>query len=561
MKKQLIILALFAVSLISYGQTLTPIANKKGLMGYQNEEGTIVIKQAYDYAEPFNENGLAKVGKGDSYGLIRKDGTFALPLKYSNIDQLEETHAVRIQDGKKYGLIDGKTGSIIIKPTYTYISKYNCYGLAWFASGGKVASYNGKTSVQNGKIGIIDASGSILLTPQYKGVYEFSNKTDEGSQAVYGESRLLEAMTYNLSDTLKTDCTYLGIAKIVGYTSGSGLIDKRGNVLLKTGKHDVIAYPRNNIIRYWDTSKKSVTFGYYDLSSGKDFASTTINSALSNIKYTTHIDFIDQIALRRDNENNSSIINRSGSTIVNGLTQTHYCHIEENTGYICGVNQNNKVVIYDGKGNKALGNLDITAISLPIPDKSDEITFCVKIDGKYGLADKDGNLLIQPQYDYIEPGRYGLYATKNNDKWGYVNIHNQVKVPIEYIGEILPVETSTKSVWVQQSDSLYYCYNINKKTLYKDGYAEVSSFKDGWAWARTTAASEKNKKGILYGEDGQIYVNFPFTYNILSDVKSELKKSNKILTESQSKSLVLKLNQSNLHHKMAEVISEDEWDY
>jgi hypothetical protein len=108
---------------------------------------------------------------------------------------------------------------------------------------------------------------------------------------------------------------------------------------------------------------------------------------------------------------------------------------------------------------------------------------------------------------------------------------------------------------------LYYCYNFDDKALYKDGYEEVSSFKDGWAWGRTTSAEEKDKKGILYGEDGAIYVSFPFPINILSDVKSELKGIKQTLTDSQSKGLILRLNQYNVHHKMDELLSEDEWDY
>jgi hypothetical protein len=558
MKKHLIFLSLLTVGLSSFGQTLKPVANNKGLMGYQNEAGAIVIKPTYDYAEPFNASGLAKVGKKDTYGIIRQDGTFALPMKYTSIDPLVDSHAVRIQNDDKYGLIDGKTGALLLKPTYTYISDYNCYGLAWFASGGKVVANNGQSEVQNAKIGILDTAGNIVLAPQYKGVYEFSQKTAEETQAIYGDSRLLDPVSYALSDTLKTDCLYLGIAKEEGTTDGAGLIDRHGNVILKAGKHNTIAYPQNNIMRYWDEAKKSITYGYFDLSTGLEFGKKKLHTVVDEMQYTTHIDFMEQVALQQDDTEHSSIINRSGQPIVSGLTNTDYCHLNEKDGYICGV-KDQKYYVYDGQGQQILSDLNITDLVLPIPDKSDEVAFCVQIDGKYGVVDRDGNFLIEPQYDVIMANRYGLYPIKSEGQWGYVDNKNQVKVPAQYIGLVFPSDADSKSVWAQRADSLYYCYNIHEGKQYADGFTSVTRFVDGKAWAQPSQSVDK--KGILYSEDGQIFVDYPFSTDILTQVKEAVKNAQKPLTKGQSKGVILRITQNDMHHKLAGVLSEDEWDY
>lgn len=57
-----------------HAQELTMSTTSKGKVGYRNVAGKVVIKESYDYGEPFAPNGLAKVGKGKKFGLIDKAG-------------------------------------------------------------------------------------------------------------------------------------------------------------------------------------------------------------------------------------------------------------------------------------------------------------------------------------------------------------------------------------------------------------------------------------------------------------------------------------------------------
>ncbi len=45
----------------------------------------------------------------------------------------------------------------------------------------------------------------------------------------------------------------------------------------------------------------------------------------------------------------------------------------------------------------------------------------VKIDGKYGYADKSGALVIEPQFDGAEGFSEGLAAVKLDEKYGYID--------------------------------------------------------------------------------------------------------------------------------------------
>ena len=56
----------------------------------------------------------------------------------------------------------------------------------------------------------------------------------------------------------------------------------------------------------------------------------------------------------------------------------------------------------------------------PYPFFSDRLVV-VKIDGKYGYADKSGALVIEPRFDRAEGFSEGLAAVKINEKYGYID--------------------------------------------------------------------------------------------------------------------------------------------
>ena len=52
----------------------------------------------------------------------------------------------------------------------------------------------------------------------------------------------------------------------------------------------------------------------------------------------------------------------------------------------------------------------------------------VKINGKWGFADMDGNIVIEPQYDDARPFSGGLAPVKNGTAWGYITLENQMVI-------------------------------------------------------------------------------------------------------------------------------------
>ena len=158
-------------SMNGQAQELKILVNKKGKIGYADLNGNEVIKCQYESAQPFN-NGIAIVTKSGKSGIIDATGKVLLPLKYTQILTWNNELYI-IKDGKKMGLADHQ-GKVVLPANYSHISRPNCYGKALVAVGGKATANEKKTYMANAKYGIIDTRGNILVTPKYKGLYEFS---------------------------------------------------------------------------------------------------------------------------------------------------------------------------------------------------------------------------------------------------------------------------------------------------------------------------------------------------------------------------------------------------
>lgn len=76
------------------------------------------------------------------------------------------------------------------------------------------------------------------------------------------------------------------------------------------------------------------------------------------------------------------------------------------------------------KGKK-IGEDIYEDIKLFIEDNS---LAAVKINGKWGYIDKDGNQIIKPQFDDARSFSNGLAAIMKNGYWGYSNIAGDIVI-------------------------------------------------------------------------------------------------------------------------------------
>nr|WP_246517108.1 WG repeat-containing protein [Clostridium aciditolerans] len=234
--------------------------------GYIDSSGKLIIPIKFDNAEGFQENGLAIIRIGDKEGIIDENGNYVIQPKYSYINGFKEGRAIVAEDQKnkvinesgkelfengtyigefsngrapfaivpqdglwRYGYINLQ-GKVVVPPQFLSAESFN-NGKALVKLGDKrYANIDLKGNVLNtfpyelvgdmnegmlffkekldGKFGLIDESGNVIVAPKYETVESFRNGT-----AIVGEGED-------------------GIIKV-------GVIDKRGNYVIDPKYHDI----------------------------------------------------------------------------------------------------------------------------------------------------------------------------------------------------------------------------------------------------------------------------------------------------------------------------------
>lgn len=106
--------------------------------------------------------------------------------------------------------------------------------------------------------------------------------------------------------------------------------------------------------------------------------------------------------------------------------------IDDNHTYL-SVKKDDKYALYNKDGDLILG-FDYEFIGLM---DEDAIIFSTYIDSleeikKYGFMDIDGNILLEATYDRIFTQTEGLYLVENSDKYGFINKDGDVVINLDY---------------------------------------------------------------------------------------------------------------------------------
>lgn len=334
---RLLLLASVLFSMSVQAQDLKISVNKKGKVGFVDQQGNEIVKCIYDSAMPF-KNGYAIVTKSGKSGLIDATGKVVLPLKYTQIGTWIDGIYV-IKNGKTMGLAKND-GTVLLEAKYSNISKPNYYGKALIALGGKATQNEKKTYIANAKYGIIDKEGNILVTPKYKGLYEFS--FDGENMLPYSEGKRLEFSYHYVSDTLSTDCSYLGFSTSPLLIYNAGIMDGNGKEILKRGLYNFVMRPEGNMVRYYNFNKKQTRCGYHNLSTGKGFEAVTFKSGINNLKVWSHGDFTGDIA--PVNGKVWTFVDKMGKEVRSGYQQLRH---SRDLGLWAALNTDGKWEVFD----------------------------------------------------------------------------------------------------------------------------------------------------------------------------------------------------------------------
>lgn len=246
-----------------------PYMLKEGLLwGYINDDGKTVIDPRFEYAEEFQENGLAIVQNRGLSGLIDRSGREQVRTVYSFIAPFSEGRAV-VSDSKGYFLIDEK-GKTVTTKRYDFLNSLqedralfytgassgdirygylNSHGKEIIPAGYEDAGdfQNGKAlvKIRSGEFALIDLEGDIIQTYSYPyvgnpgdGLLAYQAVENGKYGYLYADGSV--AIEPQFSSALPFSGGRAIVNTAEDYGNRYGLIDQQGRMVIPAAYYEVL---------------------------------------------------------------------------------------------------------------------------------------------------------------------------------------------------------------------------------------------------------------------------------------------------------------------------------
>ncbi len=561
-------------------QDLKIMVNKSGKVGFSDAQGKEVVKCQYTSAQPYAD-GVAIVSKGEKTGMIDATGKVLLPLKYSQITKWHNDLYI-VQKGSIMGLANAQ-GQVVLPVIYTFISKPNCYGKAFITTGGIATTKGRRSYIDKANYGIVNTKGKILVTPQYKGLFEFTQNVS--NSAPFGDGTLLKFSYHFLTDTLETDCQYLGVKANDGTTTnGAGIIDATGQQVMPENTYDIVMKPVNDMVRFYIMEAGGTMCGYYRLDQAQKLVATSLSQPFSELKTLSHSDFYGNMAVVYKGAK-WDIIDREGK-VLRTYSDVKMC---KHLGLWAGKDSMGKWEVFDYENNDVKNLSGYDDISFPYLSTDNEL-FSVKKNGKYGCVDRNNKIVIPFTYGYIDGVSSNMLIAQKLGKWGVISTSKAQLIPFAYKGVMRPQEADVQHLWVMGTDSLYYHYNLNKKKQMGKGYKVVTNFSDNIAYVMPKdfkptntplyraqmfppntpkekmdsldISTVKDSFGYLIDVEDRLLCDTPISLLYKDKVMRRIqRKKLDPVTKTAVKQILLDVTQENRTYDIFYVIDESEWNF
>ena len=419
--------------------------NQDGKYGIISAKGDILVEPIYESVKIPNPEKDVFICEKENKTVVLNEQSNEIFGQYEEVSAISingivsdlpyEKRVLKYKENGKYGLID-YTGKVIIKPIYEEIQ-------------GLENKESELLVKKDGKYGVINDRGVKLISEEYdeeivadgyyteKDKYALSgyivnNKTNNGYRYGY--------FNYKLEKILNVE--YNDISRILDISNGQDVYI----IASKNGKYGVV---KNN--------KQIINYDYQDIEYD---VSNNVFKLQRNLQY--------------------GVYDINGKSIL----PIQYKELEFKGVYI--------QALESGKDDYKYFNVDGAEIEDPKYTsvvKTNENNYYITIDknGLYGIINKDQKELIENKYNYLEHlfDEYFI-AAKDNGNLGIINIKDSVLVDFKY--EVLQKIQDTNIVEakiLKENKSEFYgknmenIYSVDNAYIYKkDNYIEVYSEED-----------------------------------------------------------------------------------
>ena len=434
------------------------------LTGYESVEAISINNISSNI--PY-EKTVLKYKQGGLYGLIDMQGNKITDNIYNSITNIDYKEGnLKVEQNGQYGVINIK-GTTIIKPEYEsiiadgYYDEETKYERAGFIL--RIKTDDGY------KFGYADRKGKIILEPLYNEVSRITEITGDDVFLITANNGRY-GVVKNGKEVLKNDFTDINFDQnnnllILQKDSSWGVVDLEGN--------NIVPIDYDNIIiggKYINAQKGEDTL-IFD-ASGNNIDTDILSYNQVNDNYAIVIDkdnnynIVDNAGNKKLNENytyieylnndefivtingKTGIINGEGNTII----EVNYNAIQQidGTNALQAVDSENNrtdiidkdMQIHEGIENAYISketnyiklysetdvkyyNLDGKEITYKEIAPNNSI-YADKKDGKWGLVDANGNVVVNYEYDMVTEQNGNVAGVKKDGKWQIVDTKGQL---------------------------------------------------------------------------------------------------------------------------------------
>ncbi len=422
------------------------VAYDNSKWGVINSKGETVISPMYDemITIPNSEKAVFVVTSDVNY----ETGTYSSKAVndkneqlFTNYDKVEtiqnydkqnnlwyEKSCLKVQKDGKYGLID-LSGKVLLSCEYDWVEPI-------------IHESNSLITIKDGKKGLVSTTGSVIIENLYSDIkaltekYEdgYIVKNDQGKVGVIGTNKkVILPLEYDEIKNVTSDSTYIvkknGKWKILNaqtneendfnYDDATQIIN--GYITVKSnGKYGIITTKGEETVapNYEDLSY-IFTNSYIAKKDGKygviDVTGTTkLNFTYNYLSYIKEADILEG----ENDTVNTDLLDRNFEVKLSGIVS----QINTDVGYLrLRISSEYKYFNFKFEEKKSQDLLTTNTL------------FLSKQNGKYGFVNKNGIVVIDYLYDdATEQNEAGFVAVKKDGKWGSINSKGETVVSPSY---------------------------------------------------------------------------------------------------------------------------------
>lgn len=426
---------------------IEPIYNEMIIIP-DNKKDVFICTENVDYD---NNTYTTKVLNSKNKEIFKQYNKIQAIENYDEYNNLwYEENVLKFEKDGKYGLIDLE-GKVLLEANYNDI--YSLKGVK-----GSIIT------VQDEKQGVVDTKGTQIVPNNYsevKSLGEDTNlyivKDDKNNYGIYNklDVKYQEIKQLNNEDLycVKENNKYKVINEEEKEVFDLEFDD------IKQIQDNIIVYTKNNQYGAYSTTQNKGIKAEYDniqYTCNNNFIVKKNNSygivdVDNNIKQKIEYSFIGyyedaeiyELESKNSENNQNTILNNNLQEIVTGI-------VNEVSG------EKSYIRVWNEDGYKFYNLLGEEQDSREILTQNK--IFLKKENGKYGFIDKDGNVVVDYIYDDAkEQNEYGFAAVKKDGKWGAIDTQGNIVCEINYdLDENLLIDFIGKYHLGKDINLLYY---------------------------------------------------------------------------------------------------------